>query len=178
MYARIEEHHGACPTRWMCRAAGVSHRGFYSWRRRPESARRRWIGAWSSRSKRASSGSGRTYGSPRVLKDLQETATDARKRVARITKENSIVAAASSLEADHRFETRLSGEREPAGPELQQDDPNQSGWPISPTSPLRKVGCITSAAVCGSLLAEDRRLEHRADPHRSFLDPYCSGKRL
>jgi uncharacterized protein (DUF849 family) len=39
MYARIQEQHGAHPTRWMCRAVGVSFRGFYSWRRRAESAK-------------------------------------------------------------------------------------------------------------------------------------------
>jgi transposase InsO family protein len=93
MYARIEEHRGACPTRWMCRAAGVSDRGFYSWRRRPESARRQLDRRLVVEIKASFERSGRVYGSPRVLKDLQETGYRcARKRIARIMKENSIVA--------------------------------------------------------------------------------------
>jgi putative transposase len=93
MYARIEEHRGACPTRWMCRAAGVSHRGFYSWRRRPESARRQLDRRLVVEIKASFERSGRVYGSPRVLKDLQETGYRcARKRIARIMRENSIVA--------------------------------------------------------------------------------------
>src|SRR5262245_43495211 len=93
MYARIEEHRGACPTRWMCRAAGVSHRGFYSWRRRPESARRQLDRRLAVEIRASFERSGRVYGSPRVLKDLQETGYRcARKRIARIMKENSIVA--------------------------------------------------------------------------------------
>jgi transposase InsO family protein len=93
MYAQIQEHHGACPTRWMCRAAGVSLRGFYSWRRRPESARRQLDRRLVVEIKASFENSGRVYGSPRVLKDLQEIGYRcARKRIARIMKENSIVA--------------------------------------------------------------------------------------
>jgi transposase InsO family protein len=93
MYARIEEHHGTHPTRWMCRAAGVSLRGFYSWRRRPESAKRQLDRRLLVEIRASFERSGRVYGSPRVLKDLQETGYRcARKRIARIMKENSIVA--------------------------------------------------------------------------------------
>jgi len=93
MYARIQEHRGACPTRWMCEAAGVSHRGFYSWRRRPESARRQLDRRLAVEVRASFERSGRVYGSPRVLKDLQESGYRcARKRIARIMRENSLVA--------------------------------------------------------------------------------------
>ena len=93
MYARIQEHRGVCPTRWMCDAAGVSHRGFYSWRRRPESARRQLDRRLAVEVRASFERSGRVYGSPRVLKDLQENGYRcARKRIARIMKENSLVA--------------------------------------------------------------------------------------
>ena len=93
MYARIEEHRGTHPTRWMCAAAGVSHRGFYGWRRRPESARRQMDRRLTVEVRASFESSGRVYGSPRVLKDLREMGYRcARKRIARIMKENSLIA--------------------------------------------------------------------------------------
>ena len=93
MYARIQEHRGEYPTRWMCKAVGVSHRGFYGWRRRAESARRQLDRRLVVEIRASFERSGRTYGSPRVLKDLQETGYRcARKRIARIMKENSLIA--------------------------------------------------------------------------------------
>ena len=93
MYARIDEHRGTHPTRWMCAAAGVSHRGFYGWRRRPESARKQMDRRLTVEVRASFETSGRVYGSPRILKDLKETGYRcARKRIARIMKENSLIA--------------------------------------------------------------------------------------
>ena len=93
MYARIEEHRGTHPTRWMCAAAGVSHRGFYGWRCRPESARKQMDRRLAVEVRASFESSGRVYGSPRVLNDLKETGYRcARKRIARIMKENSLIA--------------------------------------------------------------------------------------
>jgi putative transposase len=92
-YQAIADHRGQAPTRWLCSALEVSPRGFYDWRRRPESARRRRdrqllvsIRAFYERSRR-------TYGSPRVRLDLRESGEAcSRKRVARIVQGSGLVA--------------------------------------------------------------------------------------
>jgi putative transposase len=89
----ISEHRGQTPTRWLCSALQVSARGFYAWRRRPESTRKRrdrqLLVAIRARYER----SGRVYGSPRVRLDLQESGEAcARKRIARIMQGNGLVA--------------------------------------------------------------------------------------
>ena len=92
-YPRIDEHRGSYPTRWMCSALAVSDRGFRSWRSRGASKtrqedRRLLIDIRSSFEK-----SERTYGSPRVLKDLRELGQrTSKKRIARIMQENGTVA--------------------------------------------------------------------------------------
>jgi transposase InsO family protein len=92
-YPRIDEHLGSYPTRWMCAAMSVSDRGFRAWRARGESRRhqgdrRLLIDIRSSFEK-----SERTYGSPRVLKDLRDLGQrTSKKRIARIMRENGIVA--------------------------------------------------------------------------------------
>ncbi len=92
-YPRIEEHRSGYPTRWMCSALAVSDRGFRSWKSRCTSKRRQadrrlLIDIRSSFEK-----SERTYGSPRILKDLRELGQrTSAKRIARIMQENGIVA--------------------------------------------------------------------------------------
>jgi putative transposase len=92
-YPRIEEHRGSYPTRWMCSALAVSERGYRAWRSRGDPKRRQedrrlLIDIRSSFEK-----SERTYGSPRILKDLREWGQrTSEKRIARIMRENSIVA--------------------------------------------------------------------------------------
>jgi len=77
----------------MCSALKVSPRGFYSWRHRPESPRRRVDRRLLVEIRTSYERSHRTYGSPRVLRDLQEAGYRcARKRIARIMRENSLVA--------------------------------------------------------------------------------------
>ncbi len=92
-YPLIEQHRDHYPTRWMCSALSVSERGLRSWRSRRESKRRQQdrrllIGIRSS-----FEASERTYGSPRIVKDLREEGQrTSKKRVARIMRENGIVA--------------------------------------------------------------------------------------
>ena len=92
-YPRIEEHRDSYPTRWMCSALSVSSRGFRTWRSRGEPKRRQedrrlLIDIRSSFEK-----SERTYGSPRILKDLRELGQRTSKtRIARIMQKNGIVA--------------------------------------------------------------------------------------
>jgi len=92
-YERIEQHREDYPTRWMCSALEVSERGFQSWRGRPESERdrtdRRLLVAVRASYER----SDRTYGSPRILKDLRETGCCCSvKRIARLMRANGLVA--------------------------------------------------------------------------------------
>jgi transposase InsO family protein len=92
-YPRIEENRSCYPTRWMCSALAVSERGFRSWRsrgdpKRCQEDRRLLIDIRSSFER-----SQRTYGSPRILKDLRELGQrTSKKRIARIMQENGIVA--------------------------------------------------------------------------------------
>lgn len=92
-YSLIEKHRPSYPTRWMCSALEVSGRGFRSWRSRGDSNRIREDRRLLVNIRSSFEQSGRTYGSPRVLKDLREiNLSPARKRVARIMRENGLAA--------------------------------------------------------------------------------------
>lgn len=58
-------------TRELCEALGVSRGGFYEWMRRPESRRSREDRALTVQIRTSFEESDRTYGSPRVLRDLR-----------------------------------------------------------------------------------------------------------
>jgi putative transposase len=81
----IAKHRGAWRVRDLCEALGVSRGGFYAWLRRPASAR-----GWENRRLLAQvrisfEESDRTYGSPRVWRDLRAWGfTCGRHRVARL----------------------------------------------------------------------------------------------
>ena len=60
------------PVRWMCQALGVSASGFYEWLSRPESDRAMTNRAIQVRIRESFESSHRTYGSPRVWRDLRD----------------------------------------------------------------------------------------------------------
>ncbi len=92
-YPRIDEHRESYPTRWMCSAMAVSDRGFRSWRARAASRRRQEDRRLLIEIRTSFERSERTYGSPRILKDLRELGQrTSEKRIARIMRENSIAA--------------------------------------------------------------------------------------
>jgi transposase InsO family protein len=92
-YQAIVEHRGAAPTRWLCSALEVSARGFYDWRRRPESHRTRRDRQLLVAIRASYERSRRVYGSPRVRLDLQDSGEAcSRKRIARIMQGNGLVA--------------------------------------------------------------------------------------
>lgn len=92
-YPRIEENHGNYPIRWMCSALAVSDRGFRSWRSRGDPERRQEDRRLLIDIRSSFENSERTYGSPRVLKDLRELGLHtSKKRIARIMRDNGIVA--------------------------------------------------------------------------------------
>lgn len=70
-FAFIAGHRGAWQTRLLCRALDVSRGGFYEWLKRPESARARENRGLLVQIRTSFEHSDRTYGSPRVLRDLR-----------------------------------------------------------------------------------------------------------
>lgn len=84
-YGFILEHRSIWPITWMCRMLGVSDNGFHAWRIRPPSTRaianERLLGLI----RQSFLASDRTYGSPRVLRDLVDWGErTSAKRVARL----------------------------------------------------------------------------------------------
>ena len=67
----IAKHRGAWRTQAMCEALGVSRGGFYDWMRRPESPRSQQNRELLVQVRTSFEQSDRTYGSPRVLRDLR-----------------------------------------------------------------------------------------------------------
>ena len=64
--ARLEEFEAEA----MCSVLGVSSSGYYAWRKRPPSARRKRQAEWLNEIKKVHVESRRIYGSPRVFKEL------------------------------------------------------------------------------------------------------------
>ena len=62
----VDEHRSVWPVRMMCRVLGVSASGYYAWRSRPESRRRREDRVLLAKSRDIHADSGGTCGSPRV----------------------------------------------------------------------------------------------------------------
>jgi transposase InsO family protein len=92
-YQRVEEHRGSYPTRWMCSALAVSERGYRAWRSRGDPKRRKEDRCLLIDIRSSFERSERTYGSPRILKDLRELGQrTSKKRIARIMRDNGIVA--------------------------------------------------------------------------------------
>lgn len=81
----MRAHRAIYPIATMCRVLEVSTSGYYAWRDREPSARRRQDEELSERIRRFHARSDGTYGSPRILADLQESGERVgRKRVARL----------------------------------------------------------------------------------------------
>jgi len=76
------------PIRLMCRCLAVSRSGHYAWRTRPASARSQQDARLKVEIAASHAASRRTYGSPRILRDLREEGHGvSRKRVARLMRE-------------------------------------------------------------------------------------------
>lgn len=70
-FSFIARHRGVWQTRQMCQALSVSRAGFYEWMSRPESSRARENQALVVAVRTSFEQSDRTYGSPRVWRDLR-----------------------------------------------------------------------------------------------------------
>lgn len=87
----IEAEKATYPIALMCRLLRVSRAGFYAWRRRPESDRARADRRLLVEIRAAHKASRRTYGSPRVHRDLRAQGLGiGRHRVARLMRENDL----------------------------------------------------------------------------------------
>lgn len=71
-YAFMAQHHSIWPVRWMSRALAVSASGFYEWMGRPESSRAQANRVALTRIRESFEASDRTYGSPRIWRDLHD----------------------------------------------------------------------------------------------------------
>lgn len=71
-YGFIARQRAVWPTRMLCRMLGVSHGGFYGWLGRAPSARSRENAHLTGRIRASFAESDRTYGSPRVWRDLRD----------------------------------------------------------------------------------------------------------
>lgn len=86
-YEFITAHEADFPVAAMCRALGLSRSGYYSWVRRPPSAHARRDDELARRIHAIWSGSGGTYGRPRIHAALrQEGFRVGQKRVGRLMK--------------------------------------------------------------------------------------------
>lgn len=84
----IEAEKALYPIRLLCRCLAVSRSGYYAWRRRPVSARIKQDARLRVEIAASHAASRRTYGSPRILRDLREEGHRvSRKRVARLMRE-------------------------------------------------------------------------------------------
>ena len=91
-YVFIQDHRGAFPVDLMCRSLEVGSSGFYAWLKRPKSPRRRDNLRLLTEIKAVYRISRKTYGSPRIYAELNETGhTCSRYRVARLMRQHGIV---------------------------------------------------------------------------------------
>ena len=87
----IEAEKAAYPITLMCRVLQVSRAGYYAWRKRPESARSRADRKLLVDIRVAHKRSRRTYGSPRMHRELREQGhTVGRHRVARLMRASGL----------------------------------------------------------------------------------------
>ena len=91
-YVFVRDHRGAFPVDLMCRTLEVGSSGFYAWLKRPESPCRRDNLRLLKEIKAVHSRSRKTYGSPRIYAELNETGhACSRYRVARLMRQYGIV---------------------------------------------------------------------------------------
>jgi putative transposase len=92
-YAFMAQHRSVWPVRGMSRVLGVSPSGFYEWAARPPSARAQANQIALARIRESFEASDRTYGSPRVWRDLRDwNVPCSENRVARLMSQAKLIA--------------------------------------------------------------------------------------
>ena len=90
-YQFIATHASLYPIAVLCRVLGVSRSGYYAWRTRPTSRRRRADGQLEAQIRQVHAASRRTYGSPRVHAELRDQGVRcSQKRIARLMRRAGI----------------------------------------------------------------------------------------
>ena len=115
-YGFIARHRCVWPTRTMCRVLGVSASGFYDWFERPQSKCRQANVQLLVLIRDSFAASDRTYGSPRILRDLQAAGEICSvNRVARLMQAAGIKARHKRCLARPTGIGRAFGSAQPAG---------------------------------------------------------------
>ena len=137
----IQDHRDEFPVTRMCQVMNVSPSGYYVWRTRPVSAREMANQELVDKIKVVHDESHETYGSPRIYRELKdEGVACSENRVARLMRQHDIRAKQSKR---YKTTTKRNKAHAVAPNVLKRDfvtDRITSGWPISPTFPLRKAG--------------------------------------
>lgn len=116
----MRDHQAVYPVATMCRVLRVSPSGFYAWRRRAPSARAQRDAEVLVQLRTFHERSDRTYGAPRLWKDLREEAAICvgQKRVARLMREAGLV----GVSRRKGFRTTRRGPEQAPAPDLVQRD--------------------------------------------------------
>jgi len=138
----MARHRSVWPVRWMSEALGVSASGFYEWLKRPESTRAVSNRVILVRIRESFEASHRSYGSPRVWRDLRDwTVSCSENRIARLMRQAGIVARPRLKRPSYDL-----GQRSVIAPNLlerqfEADGPNQKWVADFPTFQPQKAGC-------------------------------------
>ena len=119
-FALIDAEKAEFPVRTMCRLLDVSESGFFAWQGRPASQRQRDDMIYLAHIRTAFELSNRTYGSPRMHRELvDEGLPIGRRRTARLMRENGLAARPEAwFQTNHGQYARLAGRAQSAGPRL------------------------------------------------------------
>lgn len=143
----MARHRDVWPVRWMSRALSVSASGFYEWLVRPESDRARANRIALARIRESFEASDRTYGSPRVWRDLRDwNVPCSEKRTARLMQQAGLQARRKRRQPPYE-----SGERSVIAPnvlnrEFAADGPDQK-WVADFTYVWTSEGWLYVAVV-------------------------------
>jgi len=111
-FAFVAVEKASYPVRLLCQCLEVSRAGFYAWQRRPISARKHEDARLCVEIAVSHRESRRTYGSPRILRDLRERGRQvSRKRVARLMRQQGLIGRRRlrfqrTTDSNHRFPWR------------------------------------------------------------------------
>ena len=152
-FALIDAEKAEFPVRTMCRVLDVSESGFFSWKGRPASQRQRDDMIYLAHIRIAFELSNRTYGSPRMHRDLvDEDLSIGRRRTARLMRENGLAA-----RQKRRFKRRPRTVRTPGRSRpicwtrtSRQRRQTRNGAPTSPTSGPPRDGSISPCSSTSS----------------------------
>jgi len=147
-YAFIAAHQHEFPIKRMCEVLCVSESGYYAWRKREPSQRRREDEALGKQIEDAYSKNREVYGSPRIHAELKEQGMHCgRKRVARLMRERGI----NAKPRRRKMKTTDSQHNNPVAPNLLNRDftadaPNTT-WVADITGIQTREGWLYLAAI-------------------------------